>query len=323
MLTATNRRKKENVKTFYSRPCYNEEEVLPISSKVLLDFLKRMIAKNKVSTESSILFVDDGSKDKTWAIIKRLSEQEEHFKGLKFSRNFGHQNALLAGMTTAVQFADMIVTIDADLQDDVEAIEGMIDAYHDGNDVVYGVRSNRDTDTAFKRKTAEMFYSFMNKLGVNTVPNHADFRLMSNRATKVLLTFKEENLFLRGMVPLVGFPSTKVYYSRNIRVAGESKYPLKKMLNFAMEGITSFSIVPIKMVRNIGFITLLIGIFYMIYSLIQHFTGNVEAGWSSLIISIWFLGGIQLISLSIVGEYIGKIYSEVKGRPRFIIEEEV
>ena len=288
-------------KLFIVVPCYNEEEVLPISSKVLLDFLKRMIAKNKVSTESSILFVDDGSKDKTWAIIKRLSEQEEHFKGLKFSRNFGHQNALLAGMTTAVQFADMIVTIDADLQDDVEAIEGMIDAYHDGNDVVYGVRSNRDTDTAFKRKTAEMFYSFMNKLGVNTVPNHADFRLMSNRATKVLLTFKEENLFLRGMVPLVGFPSTKVYYSRNIRVAGESKYPLKKMLNFAMEGITSFSIVPIKMVRNIGFITLLIGIFYMIYSLIQHFTGNVEAGWSSLIISIWFLGGIQLISLSIVG----------------------
>ena len=310
-------------KLFIVVPCYNEEEVLPISSKVLLDFLKRMIAKNKVSTESSILFVDDGSKDKTWAIIKRLSEQEEHFKGLKFSRNFGHQNALLAGMTTAVQFADMIVTIDADLQDDVEAIEGMIDAYHDGNDVVYGVRSNRDTDTAFKRKTAEMFYSLMNKLGVNTVPNHADFRLMSNRATKVLLTFKEENLFLRGMVPLVGFPSTKVYYSRNIRVAGESKYPLKKMLNFAMEGITSFSIVPIKMVRNIGFITLLIGIFYMIYSLIQHFTGNVEAGWSSLIISIWFLGGIQLISLSIVGEYIGKIYSEVKGRPRFIIEEEV
>ncbi|EHB5056334.1 glycosyltransferase family 2 protein [Enterococcus faecalis] len=310
-------------KLFIVVPCYNEEEVLPISSKVLLDFLKRMIAKNKVSTESSILFVDDGSKDKTWAIIKRLSEQEEHFKGLKFSRNFGHQNALLAGMTTAVQFADMIVTIDADLQDDVEAIEGMIDAYHDGNDVVYGVRSNRDTDTAFKRKTAEMFYSFMNKLGVNTVPNHADFLLMSNRATKVLLTFKEENLFLRGMVPLVGFPSTKVYYSRNIRVAGESKYPLKKMLNFAMEGITSFSIVPIKMVRNIGFITLLIGIFYMIYSLIQHFTGNVEAGWSSLIISIWFLGGIQLISLSIVGEYIGKIYSEVKGRPRFIIEEEV
>ncbi|EHU5020866.1 glycosyltransferase family 2 protein [Enterococcus faecalis] len=310
-------------KLFIVVPCYNEEEVLPISSKVLLDFLKRMIAKNKVSTESSILFVDDGSKDKTWAIIKRLSEQEEHFKGLKFSRNFGHQNALLAGMTTAVQFADMIVTIDADLQDDVEAIEGMIDTYHDGNDVVYGVRSNRDTDTAFKRKTAEMFYSFMNKLGVNTVPNHADFRLMSNRATKVLLTFKEENLFLRGMVPLVGFPSTKVYYSRNIRVAGESKYPLKKMLNFAMEGITSFSIVPIKMVRNIGFITLLIGIFYMIYSLIQHFTGNVEAGWSSLIISIWFLGGIQLISLSIVGEYIGKIYSEVKGRPRFIIEEEV
>ncbi|EIM5368924.1 glycosyltransferase family 2 protein [Enterococcus faecalis] len=310
-------------KLFIVVPCYNEEEVLPISSKVLLDFLKRMIAKNKVSTESSILFVDDGSKDKTWAIIKRLSEQEEHFKGLKFSRNFGHQNALLAGMTTAVQFADMIVTIDADLQDDVEAIEGMIDAYHDGNDVVYGVRSNRDTDTTFKRKTAEMFYSFMNKLGVNTVPNHADFRLMSNRATKVLLTFKEENLFLRGMVPLVGFPSTKVYYSRNIRVAGESKYPLKKMLNFAMEGITSFSIVPIKMVRNIGFITLLIGIFYMIYSLIQHFTGNVEAGWSSLIISIWFLGGIQLISLSIVGEYIGKIYSEVKGRPRFIIEEEV
>lgn len=304
-------------------PCYNEEEVLPISSKVLLDFLEGEISSKNISNESKILFVDDGSSDNTWKIIKKLANNDGHFKGLKFSRNFGHQNALLAGMTIAVKEADAIVTIDADLQDDVSAIHEMIQNFYDGSDVVYGVRDNRDTDTVFKRWTAESFYKVMNSLGINIIPNHADFRLMSKRATNVLLNFKEENLFLRGMVPLVGFPSSKVYYSRNIRAAGESKYPLKKMINFALEGITSFSIVPIRLVRNIGILTLLVGIIYMLYALTQKLQGNIEVGWSSLIMSIWLLGGIQLISISIVGEYIGKIYFEVKGRPRFIIEDQV
>lgn len=303
-------------------PCYNEEEVLPISSKELLKFLMKMIELEKISTSSKIMFVDDGSKDATWQIISNLSKNNSHFCGLKFSRNFGHQNALLAGMTKAVNSSDIIVTIDADLQDDIGAIEQMIDEYHNGFDVVYGVRNNRDTDTVFKRKTAETFYSIMKKLGVNMVPNHADFRLMSKRATNVLLDFPEENLFLRGMVPLVGFPNTNVYYKRNERAAGESKYPLKKMINFALEGITSFSIAPIRLVRNVGILTFLIACIYMLYTLVMNFSGNVVTGWSSLIISIWLLGGIQLIGISIVGEYIGKIYFEVKGRPRFIIEEE-
>lgn len=311
------------VKLYIVVPCYNEEEVLPISSKALHSFLMEMIDKKKIDESSKILFVDDGSKDSTWEIIQNLAKSGSHFSGIKFSRNFGHQNALWAGMTAAVQDADAIVTIDADLQDDISAIEEMVDEYVKGSDVVYGVRNNRDTDTLFKRKTAELFYSFMNKLGVNTIPNHADFRLMSKRATKTLLTFKEENLFLRGMVPMVGYPSAEVYYSRNARVAGESKYPLKKMINFALEGITSFSIVPIRVVRNVGVLTLLIGIIYMIYTIIQKLTGNVEVGWSSIIMSIWFLGGVQLVGLSIVGEYIGKIYFEVKGRPRFIIEDHI
>ncbi|KAF1293087.1 glycosyltransferase family 2 protein [Candidatus Enterococcus leclercqii] len=311
------------VKLYIVVPCYNEEEVLPISSKELHSFLMEMIGKKKIDESSKILFVDDGSKDSTWEIIQNLAKSDSHFSGIKFSRNFGHQNALWAGMTAAVQDADAIVTIDADLQDDISAIEEMVDEYVKGSDIVYGVRNNRDTDTLFKRKTAELFYSFMNKLGVNTIPNHADFRLMSKRATKTLLTFKEENLFLRGMVPMVGYPSAEVYYSRNARVAGESKYPLKKMINFALEGITSFSIVPIRVVRNVGVLTLLIGIIYMIYTFIQKLTGNVEVGWSSIIMSIWFLGGVQLVGLSIVGEYIGKIYFEVKGRPRFIIEDHI
>lgn len=311
------------LKLYIVVPCFNEEEVLPISSKELLNFLFEMIQASLISNESRILFVDDGSRDNTWRIIKMLANQDSHFKGIKFSRNFGHQNALWAGMTTAVQEADAIVTIDADLQDDIGAIKEMVLAYGRGADVVYGVRNDRTSDSTFKRFTAESFYKVMNKLGVRSVPNHADFRLMSKRATETLLTFKEENLFLRGMVPLVGYPSEKVYYARKPRMAGESKYPLKKMINFALEGITSFSIVPIRLVRNIGLITFLVGIIYMLYTLIQKLTGNVEVGWSSLVMSIWLLGGIQLISLSIVGEYIGKIYFEVKGRPRFIIEEDV
>ncbi|MDT2738589.1 MULTISPECIES: glycosyltransferase family 2 protein [Enterococcus] len=304
-------------------PCYNEEEVLPISSKALLTLLEDMVEEGLISDESNITFVDDGSKDKTWAIINKLSESNPHFKGIKFSRNFGHQNALLAGMTVMNEKSDAIVTIDADLQDDVNAIREMVSAFLSGYDVVYGVRNNRDSDTPFKRKTANLFYSLMNKLGVNTIPNHADFRLMSKRATKVLLEFKEENLFLRGMVPLVGFSSTKVYYSRKERAAGESKYPLKKMVNFALEGITSFSIVPIRFLRNLGIGVFFVGIIYMLYIFIQHLIGDVVSGWSSIIISIWLLGGLQLIGMSIVGEYIGKIYFEVKRRPRFIIEETI
>lgn len=304
-------------------PCYNEEEVLPISSKELLIFLLKMIEAEKISNESQIMFVDDGSKDSTWEIIEQLSNEDKHYTGIKFSRNFGHQNALVAGLTSAEPYSDAIVTIDADLQDDINSIEQMIDAYHDGNDVVYGVRGNRDSDTAFKRKTAEGFYSVMKKLGINMVPNHADFRLLSKRATQTLLEFKEENLFLRGMVPLVGYPSAKVFYARKERAAGESKYPLKKMLSFAFEGITSFSIAPIKFIRNLGIFILIIGIIYMAYIFGRNISGNTISGWSSIVGSIWLLGGIQMISLSIVGEYIGKIYTEVKRRPRFIIEKNI
>ncbi|AQP52812.1 glycosyltransferase [Vagococcus penaei] len=302
-------------------PCYNEEEVLPLSSPELFGILSDLIDADKISQDSSILFVDDGSKDKTWEIIEQLNTQDSvHFNGIKFSRNFGHQNALLAGMATVCDDADIVITIDADLQDDVHTIKEMVAQYYNGFDVVYGVRNNRDTDTYFKKTSANLFYAFMKKIGIRMVPNHADFRLMSQRAIKTLLTFKEENLFLRGMVPLVGYPSTNVYYSRNERAAGESKYPLKKMLSFAMEGISSFSVMPIRFVRNLGILTIIIGIVYMIYTIFKKVMGDVDTGWTSLIMSIWLIGGIQLLSISIVGEYVGKIYSEVKERPRFIIE---
>ncbi|MGY3750469.1 glycosyltransferase family 2 protein [Vagococcus acidifermentans] len=303
-------------------PCYNEEEMLPVSSAKITEELTRLIDTNKVSAQSCLLFVDDGSRDDTWQIIEQLHEKNPVWlKGLKLSRNFGHQHALLAGMSAACGRSEMVVTIDADLQDDIHAIEKMVDAYNEGYDVVYGVRSNRDTDTAFKRQTAALFYQLMRKIGVEMVPNHADFRLLSRRAVAALLSFKEQNLFLRGLVPLVGFPSAKVYYFREKRAAGESKYPLKKMVQFAMEGISSFSIMPIRLVRNLGLLTFLIGIVYMFYVLVQKMSGNTETGWSSLAMSIWLLGGVQLIGLSIIGEYIGKIYSEVKRRPRFIIEK--
>ena len=303
-------------------PCYNEEEVLPETVKELGKILNSLIDEGKVATNSKILFVNDGSKDKTWQLISKYSTDYPYVTGIKFSRNYGHQNALLAGMTTAVEYSDMIITIDADLQDDVNAIPKMVDKYLEGYDVVYGVRNSRKTDTFFKRRTALAFYSMMEKMGVNLVPDSADYRLLSKRATEGLLAFKERNIFLRGMVPLVGYKSTKVYYARKERFAGESKYPLSKMLHFALDGITSFSIAPIHLILYLGLLTVAVSIICMIYVLVEKCMGHVVSGWSSLMISIWLLGGIQLISISVIGEYIGKIFSEVKHRPRYTIEEE-
>lgn len=303
-------------------PCYNEQEVLPETVKELGQILKQLMESKKVSTASKILFVNDGSKDKTWDLISEYTKEFSYVTGIKFSRNYGHQNALLAGMSTCVDYSDMIITIDADLQDDVNAIPEMVDKFLEGNDVVYGVRNSRKTDTVFKRRTALTFYGLMRRLGVKLVPDSADYRLLSKRATIALLKFKERNLFLRGMVPLVGYESTKVYYARKERYAGKSKYPLGRMLHFALDGITSFSIAPIHLIMYLGIITVIVSLICMIYTLVEKFTGHVVSGWSSLMISIWLLGGIQLISISVIGEYIGKIFSEVKRRPRFTIETE-
>lgn len=303
-------------------PCYNEQEVLPETVKELGSILKGLVSQNQISSKSKILFVNDGSQDKTWQLISQYTDEYAYVAGVKFSRNYGHQNALLAGMTVAVDYSDMIITIDADLQDDVNAIPKMVAKYQEGYDVVYGVRNSRQTDTFFKRRTALAFYGLMKRLGVNMVPDSADYRLLSKRATKSLLAFKERNLFLRGMVPLVGYKSAKVYYDRKERFAGTSKYPLSKMLHFALDGITSFSITPIHLIMYLGLITVVGSIVCMIYTLIEHAIGHVVSGWSSLMISIWLLGGIQLISISVIGEYVGKIFSEVKHRPRFTIETE-
>lgn len=304
-------------------PCYNEEEVLHETTKELTKIVDDLVKAGKVTETSKIVFVDDGSKDKTWQLIDEFSQKYQTVSGVKLSRNFGHQGALLAGVTSASKDSDAVITIDADLQDDVNAIPKMVDEYLNGAEVVYGVRNNRDTDTAFKRGTAEMFYKFMGFLGVKLVPDSADYRLMSKRACEVLLSYRERNLFLRGIVPLVGFKSAKVYYARKERFAGESKYPLRKMIKFAMDGITSFSIVPIKLIMGLGFFIVLISILLLIYSFVQKINGNVVSGWSSLMISIWALGGVQLISISVIGEYVGKIFSEVKQRPRFTIERDI
>ncbi|MQS52471.1 glycosyltransferase family 2 protein [Companilactobacillus mishanensis] len=304
-------------------PCYNEEEVLPETTKELTRILSGLVNDDKITNDSKIIFVDDGSKDKTWSMIDEFSQENNFVSGVKLSRNFGHQGALLAGVTSATKSSDAIVTIDADLQDDVNAIPKMVDKFIEGNEVVYGVRNNRDTDSAFKRSTAEGFYKFMGWLGVKLVPDSADFRLMSKRASEVLLSYKEINLFLRGIVPMVGFKSAKVYYARKERFAGTSKYPLRKMLKFAMDGITSFSIVPIKMIMGLGFFIVLISIALLIYTIVQKIHGNVVTGWSSMMISIWALGGVQLICISVIGEYVGKIFSEVKNRPRFTIERDI
>ncbi|MBQ7051520.1 MAG: glycosyltransferase family 2 protein [Clostridia bacterium] len=302
-------------------PCYKEQEVLPETSKRLRAKLIELREAGKISDKSRVMFVNDGSSDNTWPMIAELHEKEpEFFSGVNLSRNRGHQNALLAGLMTAVNYADMIVSMDADLQDDVNAVDGMVDAYHEGFEVVYGVRSKRDTDTFFKRFTAEGFYKVMKALGVDIVFNHADYRLMSRRAVEGLAEFSEVNLFLRGIVPQIGYKWTTVTYERAERFAGESKYPLKKMLAFAADGITSFSVKPIRLVFSAGVIVFLVSLVMLLYALISKLMGSTTAGWTSLMGSIWLIGGIQLLSLGIVGEYIGKIYNETKRRPRFIIE---
>lgn len=302
-------------------PCYNEEEVLMETSKRLLAKASDLINKGVISEKSKIVFVDDGSKDKTWQIIESLHKENELISGIKLSRNRGHQNALLAGLMTAKEHADMVISLDADLQDDIDAIDKFIEEYYKGNDVVYGVRSSRETDTFFKRNTAMGFYKFMTALGVDIVNNHADYRLMSKRALEGLASYREINLFLRGIVPLIGYKSSVVTYERAERFAGESKYPLKKMLAFAFDGITSFSIKPIRLITSIGFIIFLLSLVTLAYSLIAKFTGNTVSGWTSIVSSIWLLGGVQLLALGIIGEYIGKIYTEVKDRPRYIIDK--
>ncbi len=302
-------------------PCYNEEEVLHETSKRLLDKMNTMIERELIHKDSKILFVNDGSKDKTWGIIEELHNQNDIFSGVNLSRNKGHQNALLAGLMTAKEYADMTISLDADLQDDIDVIDKFVEEYYSGSDVVYGVRSSRETDTFFKRTTALGFYKFMNTLGVDVVYNHADYRLMSKRALEGLSEFKEANLFLRGIVPLIGYKFSIVEYERHERFAGESKYPLKKMLTFAWDGITSFSVKPIRIITSLGFFIFFISFIAIIYSLISKFMGNAQAGWTSLTASIWMIGGIQLLSLGVIGEYIGKIYTETKRRPRFIIKD--
>ncbi len=302
-------------------PCYNEEAVLEETTKQLKQKLTNLIQNKKISEKSKVMYVNDGSKDKTWEIIKKINQKEKLFTGIALSRNRGHQNALLGGLMIAKNYADIVISMDADLQDDINAIDEMIQKYKEGNDIVYGVRSARKKDTFFKRTTAEGFYKFMKFLGVDCVYNHADYRLTSKRILDELENFKEVNLFLRGVFPLVGYKSDVVYYERNERFAGESKYPLKKMLNFAWDGITSFSIKPLRFICAVGFIILLVSIFIMIYSLIRKITGNTVEGWSFLSISVWFIGGLQMLSTGIIGEYIGKMYSETKARPRYIISE--
>ena len=302
-------------------PCYNEEEVLHETTKRMKEKMKGLIKSKKISDKSRVMYVNDGSKDKTWQLIKEIHDQEELFTGVTLSRNRGHQNALLAGLMTARNYADVVISMDADLQDDINAIDSMIDKYLEGCDIVYGVRSARKTDTWFKKTTAEGFYKVMKFLGVDVIYNHADYRLTSKRVLDEFANFKEVNLFLRGMFPLVGFKSDVVYYERNERFAGESKYPLKKMLNFAWDGITSFSVKPLRFICTLGFMILFVSIVIMIYSIIQKILGNTVAGWTFLSISIWFIGGLQMISIGIIGEYIGKMYNEAKQRPRFIISE--
>lgn len=299
-------------------PCYNEEEVLPTTVIELGNVLNQLIENNKISAESYILFVNDGSKDKTWQLIDQYSDEYAYVQGLKLSRNVGHQNALLAGLHFVK--TDITVSIDADLQDDIHAIAKMVDAHHQGYDVVYGVRESRASDSRFKRLTANGFYKLMSMLGVEQVENHADFRLLSARALEAFLSYGESNPYLRGIVPLVGFPSTSVYYSRNPRFAGESKYPLKKMLALAVQGITSFSVFPLRLIAIIGILVFLFSIVMSGIILVDKLVGNTVQGWTSTILSQLFLGGLQLLALGVIGEYIGKIYIEVKKRPKFFVE---
>lgn len=302
-------------------PCFNEEDVFPTSAEQLITLVEKLIDKEKISRDSGILFVNDGSRDRTWELICKAHKSSKYVYGLNLAGNVGHQNALLAGLNTVKDICDISISIDADLQDDIGVIEEMIEKYYDGADIVYGVRNERKTDSFFKRFTAQAFYKFMSAMGVKSVYNHADFRLMSARAMQALSLYKERNLFLRGIVPRIGYKTDCVYYARKPRTAGESKYPFKKMLSFALDGITSFSIKPIKLVAALGVVIIFCSVIAFIYTLISYFLGHTVPGWSSLMISIWFLGGVQLLSIGIVGQYVGKTYIESKKRPRYNIEE--
>lgn len=302
-------------------PCYNEQEVLPVTAPMFLQKINDLYIDGKISDKSRILFVNDGSRDDTWDIINQLSQLDEHYCGISLSRNRGHQNALLAGLMEAKDKCDITISIDCDGQDDIDAMDKMVDEYLSGSDIVYGVRCDRKTDTAFKRGTAQFFYKIMHAMGVDMVYNHADYRLISRRALEGLAQFKEVNLFLRGLVPMVGFKYSCVEYSRKERLAGKSKYPLKKMLSFAIDGITSLSVKPIRLITAFGFIVSALSVIGIIWSVITALVGSSVAGWASLVSIICFLGGVQLVSLGVIGEYIGKIYLEVKARPKYIIEK--
>lgn len=302
-------------------PCYNEQEVLPITAPLFLKKIMDLSAAGKISPNSRILFVNDGSKDNTWRIIKELSEKDSHYLGICQSRNRGHQNAVLAGLMEAKDRCDITISIDCDGQDDINAMDGMVDAYLDGCDVVYGVRSKRDTDTFFKRFTAESFYKLLNVMGAEVVFNHADYRLMSARVLQEFANFKEVNLFLRGMVPLVGFKSTTVTYERHERIAGESHYPLSKMLALAFDGITSLSVKPIRFITGFGGVVAFVSFIGVIWAIVQALIGHAVSGWASMTSIICFVSGVQLICLGVIGEYVGKIYMEAKHRPRYIISE--
>ncbi|WP_042353842.1 glycosyltransferase [Bacillus rubiinfantis] len=301
-------------------PCYNEEEMLPETIPRLVQLIEELVAESLISDQSKLLFVDDGSKDLTWEIIYKEGLRSKFVKGLKLSRNVGHQNALLAGLYAAKEMSDCVVSIDADLQDDIKVIRDFVVKFHEGCEIVYGVRKRRKTDTFFKRTTAQCFYKIMKGLGVELVYNHADFRLLSRRAISELERFKEVNLFLRGIVPLIGFKSDVVYYDRLQRKAGRTKYPLKKMIAFAFDGITSFSVSPIRFVLFIGFFSFLLSLAFGSYFLALKFLGSTQTGWTSLITSIWLIGGLQLIAVGLIGEYIGKIYKEAKQRPKYIVD---
>ncbi len=308
-------------KLYIAVPCYNEEAVLPDSAAKLRDKLRSMMADGLISDDSRIVFIDDGSADATWRLITELHESDSIYSGIKLSRNRGHQNALMCGLMTLKDEADAVISIDADLQDDIGVFDEMVRKYESGCDVVYGVRSKRKTDTFFKRFTAEGYYKVLDRMGAKVIFNHADFRLMSRRALQAFAEFHETNLFLRGLVPMVGYKSDIVTYERSERLAGESKYPLKKMLALAWEGITSLSTKPIKMITRLGIIILIISLVMLIYTLIRYFMGATNTGWASLMVSIWAIGGLQMLAIGIIGEYIGKIYLESKHRPRFIVEE--
>ena len=314
---------KKEVILYMVIPCYNEEEVLLETTKRLNEKYNTLISNKVISKKSKVLYVDDGSKDNTWELIEKIHNDNNTFLGIKLSRNRGHQNALVAGLLTAKEYADVVISMDADLQDDINAIDKMLDEYYKGNEVVYGVRSSRKKDSWFKKTTAQSFYKLMKIMGVDVIYNHADFRLTSKRVLDSFENYKEVNLFLRGIFPLIGYKNSVVYYERDKRFAGESKYPLKKMLSFACDGITSFSIKPLRMILSLGLIILFVSIAIMIYSLVVKIMGEVVPGWTFITISIWFIGGLQMLSIGVIGEYIGKIYNETKQRPRYFIEKEL